>query len=217
MKQFAIRILNLLFGLFLYALGIVITIKANIGYAPWDVFHVGLAQKAGFSIGTASILTGIVIVGIVIVLGEKIGLGTLCNMVLIGVFIDLIFIYDIMPKQEKLLFGIFMLIAGLFVISIGSYFYIKAGFGAGPRDSLMVVLNRRTKLPIGLGRSIIELLVTVAGWFLGGMVGIGTVISVVAIGFFIQLTFALFKFIPASIRHETLKETFAGLFKKRRI
>ena len=211
MKQFAARLLSLVFGLFLYALGIVLSIRANIGYAPWDVFHVGLTQKLGFSIGTASIITGAAIVGIVIVLGEKIGLGTLCNMVLIGVFIDLIFSFNVIPLLESLVFGILMLAMGLFVISIGSYFYIKAAFGAGPRDSLMVVLNRRTRLPIGVCRSMIELTVTVIGWVLGGMVGIGTVISVIAIGFIIQLTFALFKFVPATVEHETLRQTYKNL------
>ena len=215
MKPFAVRLVNLVFGLILYSLGIVFSIKANIGYAPWEVFHVGLASKAGFSIGTASILTGIVVVAVIMFFGEKIGLGTILNMLLIGIFIDLIFIANIIPKQEKLLPGIIMLVTGLFVISLGSYFYIKTGFGAGPRDSLMVLLNRKTKLPVGLCRSMVEFSVTFSGWFLGGMVGIGTVISVIAIGFFIQFTFAVLKFSPAAVIHETIKETIGGLLKRR--
>ena len=211
MKQFIARILSLLFGLFLYALGVVLSIKANIGYAPWEVFHVGLSQKTGISIGLASIVTGVVIVGIVLVLGEKIGLGTLCNMAIIGVFIDLIIISNVIPKQETLVFGLLMLIMGLFVISLGTYFYIKAAFGAGPRDSLMVVLNRKTKLPIGVCRSTIEVSVTIIGWFLGGMVGPGTIISVIAIGFIIQITFAFLKFIPSAVEHETLRQTYTNL------
>ena len=214
MKQIIVRFFNLIFGLFLYALGIVLTIRANIGYAPWDVFHSGLAQKTGISIGTASILTGFVIVVIVLVLGEKIGLGSLFNMVLIGVFIDLIFMLDFIPKQEKLVFGLLMLLIGLFVISLGSYFYIKAAFGAGPRDSLMVVLNRITKLPVGVCRSAIELAVTIIGWFLGGMVGIGTIISAIAIGITIQITFALLKFVPSAVEHETLNQTYKNIFHK---
>jgi uncharacterized membrane protein YczE len=215
MKQFMLRIVSLIFGLFLYALGIVFMIQANVGYAPWDVFHVGLSHKVGISIGTASILTGILIVVIVIVLGEKIGLGTLFNMILIGVFLDLIFSVNIIPKQEKFPPGILFLILGLFIIATGSFFYIKAAFGAGPRDSLMVAVNRKTKLPIGICRSSIELIVTVAGWFLGGLVGIGTVISVIAVGFVIQLTFAVFKFVPAAVNHETLQQTIKNLYGKK--
>jgi uncharacterized membrane protein YczE len=208
MKQFVARILSLIFGVFLYGLGIVITIQANIGYAPWDVFHVGLAQKTGLTIGTVSILVGAVVVVINIIFGEKFGLGTLLNMILIGVFIDLILMSNIIPKQEKLVPGILLLITGLFVIAIGSYFYIRVAFGAGPRDSLMVVLNRKTKLPIGVCRSAIELIVTVTGWFLGGMVGIGTVISVLGIGFCVQLVFGFFRFVPAAVKHETLYQTY---------
>jgi uncharacterized membrane protein YczE len=211
MRQFAIRVFKLVFGLFLYALGITFTIKANIGYAPWDVFHVGLSLKAGFSIGISTIIAGGFIVALVMVLGEKIGLGTLSNMVLIGVFIDLIMIIDILPLAGNYVTGIIMLVIGLFIISIGSYFYIKSGFGAGPRDSLMVAMNRKTKIPVGISRSIIELLVTIAGWILGGMVGIGTVISVVAVGFCIHLTFAILKFNPTEVQHETLKQTYEKL------
>ena len=214
MKHFVPRFIALIFGLFLYALGIVLTINANIGYAPWEVFHVGLSFKAGFSIGVASIFVGLAIVAIVVVCREKIGLGTVLNMILIGVFLDLIFFLNIIPRTNNLVIGIAMLVAGLFVISLGSFFYIKAGFGAGPRDSLMVLLNRKTKIPVGICRSALELAVTAAGWFLGGMVGIGTVISVVAIGFCIQITFAILKFIPAEVKHETIAETYKKIKKK---
>ncbi|MCL2141264.1 MAG: hypothetical protein FWH46_00050 [Methanimicrococcus sp.] len=208
MKKFPTRIFYLFYGTFLYALGIVLTIKANIGYAPWEVFHVGLSLTTGMTIGVASIVAGVVIVAIVTICGEKIGLGTIVSMVFTGVFIDLIMMIDIIPLAADLAVGILMLIVGLFIISVGSYFYIKSAFGAGPRDNLMVVLNRKTKLPVGVCRSAVELSVTITGWLLGGMVGIGTVISVIAIGFFIQVTFALFKFDAAAVEHETLKQTY---------
>jgi uncharacterized membrane protein YczE len=209
MKKFFIRLLNVVFGLFLYALGIVTTIKANIGYAPWDVFHVGLSTQIGLSIGTVSIVTGLALVIIVALMGEKMGLGTILNMILIGVFIDVI--YDLIPMSGNMVIGVIMLIAGLFIISTGSYFYIKSGFGAGPRDSLMVALARKTKLPAGVCRGVIELSVTLAGWFLGGMVGIGTIISAIGIGFCIQIVFKIFKFDATAVQHETLGNTYAAL------
>ena len=211
MKTFIIRLLSMTTGLILYALGIVIMINANIGYAPWEVFHVGLAKTIGLSIGITSIIAGIVIVLIVTILGEKLGLGTIASMILTGVFIDIIFFINFIPIAKNLLIGIIMLIAGLFILAVGSYFYIKSAFGVGPRDNLMVVLARRTKFPIGVCRSAIELLVTVIGWVLGGMVWIGTIISVIAIGFCIQITFRLFRFDATLIKHETLKDTFANL------
>ena len=172
MKQFFLRILSMIIGLFFYALGIVLTIRANIGYPPWDVFHVGLANKIGFSLGIIISAVGVIIVIIVTLLKEKFGLGTICNIIMIGLFIDIIFLIDIIPELENLIIGSLMLISGLFIIAIGSYFYIKSGFGVGPRDNLMVVLARRTKLPVGLCRGLIELLATLIGWLLGGMIGL---------------------------------------------
>jgi len=170
-----------------------------------------LSLTTGISIGLASIITGIVIVLFVTITGEKIGIGTISNILLIGIFIDLIIFLDIIPLSENFLIGIVMLLIGLFVISLGSYFYIKSAFGTGPRDNLMVVLNRKTKLPIGVCRSIVELIATVVGWLLGGMVGVGTIISVVAVGFFIQMTFAVFKFKAAEVKHENVLQTCKAL------
>ena len=215
MKYLILRLLSMITGLFFYALGIVITIKANIGYAPWDVFHVGLMYKTGLSLGIVSIIVGIILVIIVTLFKEKFGLGTICNIVLIGIFVDILFNIDVIPVVENYIIGIFLLILGLFIVALGSYFYIKSGFGVGPRDNLMVVLAKRVKLPVGLCRSIIELLVTIAGWFLGGMVGLGTVISVIAIGFFVQLVFKLFKFDVTAVKHETLIDTLVNLFPRR--
>lgn len=212
-KHFFFRILSLITGIIFYAIGIVITIKANIGYAPWDVFHVGLANSTGLSIGTMSIIVGIIIGIVVVIQGEKLGLGTILNMVFIGVFVDIIFSH--IPLAKNFATGTIMLIAGLFVVSLGSYFYIKAAFGAGPRDSLMVVLARKTKFPVGLCRFALEFLVLLAGWLLGGMVGFGTVLAVIAIGFCIQLTFKVLKFDVTAVKHETLFDTFTALKTKR--
>jgi uncharacterized membrane protein YczE len=209
MKSFLIRVVDLVMGIFLLSLGVVLTIKANIGYPPWEVLHVGLARTTGFSIGIASILAGLVIVIFVTACGEKIGLGTVLGVVLTGVFIDLIM--TVIPTGENIAAGSIMLIIGLFFISLGTYFYMKSAFGAGPRDNLMVVLKRKTKLRIGVCRSIIELTAVLAGWLLGGMVGAGTVISVIAIGFFIQITFAIFKFDVTQVQHETLIQTYKTL------
>jgi len=211
MKLFAVRIWQLVAGLFLFALGIVLMIMADIGYAPWEVFHVGLALSAGISIGMASIIAGVFVVALVTVLGEKLGLGTILSMVLTGVFIDMIMFLNIIPRAKHWAVGIMMLILGLFIVALGSYFYIKSAFGAGPRDNLMVVLNRKTKLPVGVCRSMVEFFVTLAGWLLGGMVGVGTVISVVAIGFCVQIIFGAFKFDATAVNHETLRQTYRNL------
>lgn len=211
MRTIALRFIKLLLGLFLYALGIVLTIKANIGYGPWEVFHVGLGKAVGISIGNASILVGFVIIIATLFMGEKIGIATILNMVLIGVLIDIILASGLVPTSGNFFAGVTVLVLGLYIISLGSFFYIGSGYGAGPRDGLMIALARRIKLPIGVIRSIIELSATVAGWALGGMVGLGTVISGFMIGFCIQTTFRLLKFDPTKITHSTMRESFGEL------
>jgi len=211
MGKIALRFSKLILGLFLYALGIVLTIQANIGYGPWEVFHVGLSAATGLSIGGASIIVGLIIVVITGLMGERIGIGTLLNMLLIGFFLDLLLAIGLIPRIENTLVGIIVLIIGLYVISLGSFFYIGSGFGAGPRDSLMVALTRKLRWPIGLIRSLIELTATIFGWMLGGMVGIGTLISGFAIGFCVHSSFKLLKFDPTKIHHSTLNESYAEI------
>ena len=208
MRSLKQRFIRLIIGLFLFSLGILLTIQANIGYAPWDVFHVGFAETIGISLGTASIVVGLAIGVITILLGEKLGVGTLLNMFLIGIFIDVLILLEVIPTVDNYFLGILMLIIGLFTIALGSYFYIGSGFGAGPRDSLMVGLIRKTKLPVGLCRVMIELSAALVGYKLGGLIGFGTIIAAVAIGFCVQVTFKLLDFDTTTVKHETLQETF---------
>jgi uncharacterized membrane protein YczE len=205
------RLFRLMLGLFLYALGITLTIKANIGFAPWDVFHVGLADTINVTIGIASIYAAFGIIAITLIMGEKLGLGTVLNMFAIGLFIDLIMYLNLVPVGGNFIISLIMLLTGLLIIAIASYYYIGSGFGAGPRDSLMVGLNRKTKLPIGLCRGIIEFLAVIVGWRLGGQVGIGTIIAALAIGPIVQYTFKLLNFDTTKIEHETLTKTWRAL------
>lgn len=212
MRTYFLRVLRLIFGLFVYGLGIVFTIRANIGYAPWDVFHAGLAKTVGISFGTASIWVGVMIVILAVILGERVGLGTLLNMVLIGVFIDLIMFLGVVPLANNFFLGLLMMAIGMIVIALATFFYIGSGFGAGPRDSLMVAVTRLTKLPVGVCRGSIEVMAVLAGWLLGGLLGIGTVVSAFSIGFFVQMTFKVIGFDPTNVKHEKLMDTVKVLF-----
>lgn len=212
MRTYFLRVLRLIFGLFVYGVGIVFTIRANIGYAPWDVFHAGLAKTVGISFGTASIWVGVMIVILAVILGERVGLGTLLNMVLIGVFIDLIMFLGVVPLANNFFLGLLMMAIGMIVIALATFFYIGSGFGAGPRDSLMVAVTRLTKLPVGVCRGSIEVMAVLAGWLLGGLLGIGTVVSAFSIGFFVQMTFKVIGFDPTKVKHEKLMDTFKVLF-----
>lgn len=212
MTSFIKRFSKLLFGLSLCALGISITITAQIGYSPWEVFHAGLSKALNIEIGTASILVGLLIGILSLGLGEKIGIGTILNMVLIGLMMNVILGAEILPTSSNLFGGIIILLIGIAIFSLGSYFYISSGFGAGPRDSLMVAVTRITKSPIGICRSGVELTAVLVGWRLGGLIGLGTIISVFSIGFFVHTTFHLLKFDPTTVKHENLQDTFLMLF-----
>lgn len=211
MNATLVRLVRLFFGLFLYALGIVLTMQAHIGYAPWEVFHAGLAKVMGVQIGTITILVGIVIGLAVMVSGERIGFGTLCNMVFVGLFMNLLLDANLVKELTNPILGIIQLVAGLFIIALASFFYISSGFGAGPRDSLMVLLSRKTHFSVGTCRGAIEVSVTLAGFLMGGLLGWGTLLSAVLIGFCIQITFRLLRFDPKNVRHEDLVESFRKL------
>ena len=211
MKRYFVRFLSLLSGSLLYAIGVVLTIRANVGYSPWEVFHVGLSLTTGISLGIITIIVGTVIVIFVTVVGEKLGFGSILSVLFTGFGIDLLFFLNVIPIAPNYATGMVMMIAGLFVISFGTFFYIRSAFSAGPRDNLMIIIKRKTKFPIGVCRVIVEFLVTGAGWLLGGMVGIGTIVSVVAIGFCIQITFTLLRFKPTEVDHETLIQTCRGI------
>ncbi|NLO48184.1 MAG: hypothetical protein GX111_07710 [Clostridiales bacterium] len=208
MKNYGKRLIKLISGVILYAAGIVITMKADLGYAPWDVFHQGLSDVLGLSFGLVSIVVSLAVALVAALLGEKLGIGTVFNMVLMGVFLDIFLWLDIIPTMQGWLSGLLMLFAGLFIIAFATWFYISAAFGAGPRDSMMVALKRKTGLPIGLSRGVLETTVVIIGWLLGGPVGVGTVLSAFGISFCIQLVFMLMRFNSTAIRHETLDMTY---------
>lgn len=212
MYNFFVRMLRLFFGLFLYALGIVVTMNANIGFAPWEVFHKGISNISGFTIGQISILVGFLICILVLLMGEKLGLGTLFNMIMIGTFIDIIMFFDFIPHIKSFYYGIPMLFFGLLIIAAASFFYISSAFGAGPRDSLMVAIEKKTGFSSGQSKGIIEASVVLAGWLLGGPVGLGTVLAAFGIGVCIDFVFNLFNFKPSEIEHETFAKTYSRIF-----
>jgi uncharacterized membrane protein YczE len=212
MKKYIKRVLRLLIGLFLYALGSFLTIQASIGLAPWEAFSTGVSNITYISYGNIVVLSGLVIVGIDYLLKEKIGFGTILNAILIGTFVDVIQFTNIIPVLSNFWLGILMLIVGLIVICVGSYLYIGTGLGCGPRDALMVALGKRaTKLPIGIVRALIEASVLSIGWLLGAPIGLGTIISVFGIGIILQGVFKLLHFEVTNVIHESIPDTIKKL------
>ena len=206
MKKTLLTLGRLFTGLFLYALGIVFTINARLGLSPWDVFHQGTSRLAGITMGQASIITGLLIVVLDWVLGERVGLGTICNMLFIGLFMDLLMLNHVVPIFNNLIMRVTMMLLGMFIIGIASYFYIGAGLGSGPRDGLMLALTKKTSKSVRFVRNCIEIIVLAAGYILGGAIGFGTLIMVFGGGYFVQFAFKIFKFDVKKVKHKFIDD-----------
>lgn len=201
------RLSKLMFGLMLYAIGIVNTIYAGVGLAPWDVFHQGLTRHFPLTMGQASMCIGLIIVLLDWALGEKIGIGTIANMIFIGLFMDVIMSNGWVPKASGMILPYVQLIIGMSVIGLASYFYLSAGYGSGPRDGLMVALTKRSGKSVRFVRNCIEVSVVIIGILLGGQFGVGTVIMALTGGYFVQLAFTLFNFKVTQIKHEFVEDS----------
>lgn len=207
-KEYTGRTIRLIFGLVLYGLGSYMSIQANVGLAPWDAFSMGISYKTGIMYGNVVVYTGFLIIIIDFLLKEKIGFGTIINAILIGKVVDLCNYLGLLPMLDNFAAGVTMLFAGQVVICLGSYFYIGAAMGCGPRDALMVAMGKRfSRLPIGLVRGILEGTVLLLGWLMGAKVGIGTIIAVFGIGTIMEYTFRILKFDVKGVRHENFADT----------
>ena len=179
-------------GIFLFALGIVMTLRSDLGLGPWDVLHQGLADHSPLSFGVAGIVVGVgVLAGAMALGGVSLGAGTLLNAVLIGAFVDLLIWVDVVPHPDALGARLLLDVAGVLLIGVGTAVYIGAAMGAGPRDSFMLAVARRFGLRVGVSRTLIELAALAGGAALGGTVGIGTLIFALGVGPAVEASFRL--------------------------
>ena len=198
---------SIIIGFILCASSTVFMLNSNLGLSPWDVFHQGISNVTGLTIGQANILSSVVVIIIGIVLSQRIGIGTLFNIIMVGKFVDIINESNIIPVANNFFVGIVMMIIGMFVMGYGCYLYIGCELGCGPRDGVMVGLSSKLNKPIKLIRGSIEILVLIIGFILGGKVGIGTLISAISIGYCIQIVFKLKNFDAVNVRHKSIMES----------
>lgn len=175
-------------GMIILAFGIGMTIRGErFGIGPWDVLHYGLTETLGLTIGTWSIISGFVLILLMIVVYRKLPkIGTWINMVVIGVFIDISLF--VLPEVSSFGSSLAMFIVGVIVMGIGIGMYMAPNMGAGPRDSLMLILIDKLGMSINGARTTMEVSVALAGWALGGPVGIGTVLIAFGLGTLVQWT-----------------------------
>ncbi|HNZ94873.1 MAG: hypothetical protein EWM48_00305 [Sphaerochaeta sp.] len=208
------KLIKVFLGIILYALGVVITIEARIGFSPWEVFHAGLANVLNLQIGTISIGVGLILITITTIFGEKIGMATVLNIIFVGLTVNLILNAEIIPTSKRFSFSIIQMTVGLFIMVFATYLYLSTGLGAGPRDAFMVLINRRTGIKVGIVRSLIEITVTILGALMGGLFGWGTIMAAVIIGIALQTVFRIFKFDPRTVEHEDIKTTLTSMLNR---
>jgi uncharacterized membrane protein YczE len=179
-NQLAARLPRLLLGLVLFGIGIAVMVVANLGLSPWEVLHQGISRNTGIPIGTVGIITGVLVLVLWIPLHERIGIGTILNVILIGLVVDLTLWFMPETIDETWLRWILML-GGTVASAFGSGLYIGTGLGPGPRDGLMMGLERKG-INVGIARIGIEVSVLVIGWLMGGTVGVGTVVFAFGVG-----------------------------------
>ena len=214
-KQMIKEILKSAFGLFIFSIGVYLTIQANIGLAPWDCLSMGVSARVGMSYGIVHTIISIIIVLIDVLLKEKIGYGTILDALLVGNYVDLIDRIITLPDFNSLPISIVMVVVGLLIMGYGQVFYMDAAQGCGPRDSLLVALGKRfPRTPIGVVQTGMVGIALLIGWLLGGPVGIGTVISVFGLGTALQIVCKIMHFEPRDVVHKNVLETNRILFQK---
>ena len=209
-NTFARDFLRIQIGFMLFGLAITLMIRGNIGTSAWAVLEVALAQRIGISIGTMTVLMGFFVLTGAVLMREKMGWGTLGNILSIGPWEDLWL--SIVPSVEKNLpLQIGMLLLAIFIMGLASAIYIGVDAGAGPRDSMMLAIKRTTGISIRAARAIIEVTVVTIGFFLGGPAGFGTLAYALLVGPSVQWGFKIFKVQPHKPIPEEEEEVVAGV------
>jgi uncharacterized membrane protein YczE len=170
----------LCFGLILFGLGEGLLIVSAAGASPWSVLAQGIYLNVGFSVGIITILISVGVLILWIPLKQKLGIGTILNAIIIGLMIDVCIKF--VPTPENYISQLFLALIAVLTVGLGGGIYLVANLGPGPRDGLMIGLQKKTNLPIAVVRAFLEITVMSIGWYLGGTVGVGTLLFAFGIG-----------------------------------
>jgi len=201
-RSIAARLPGLLAGLLLFGASIAVMAQAGLGLGPWEAFHQGISRQTGLALGTVSILVGIPVLILWWPIGVRPGIGTLLNLLLVGTATNLVL--PLLPAPGGWIARLAMMLAGVAGIGIASGIYLAADLGAGPRDGLMTGLHHRFGWPIFAVRTAMEVGVLIAGWLLGGTVGLGTLVFAFGIGPIVQWALGIFDRTGAVLRRREL-------------
>ena len=206
-KEIMLGWLRIVAGLLVFSFGVHLTIFANIGLAPWDCLGMGLSYHTPLNYGLSMTLIALAVLGIDLLLHEKIGYGTIIDALLTGNFVQMFNSLNPLPLNKNLWAGIVIMLAGFVFMALGMAVYMKSEQCCGPRDALLVGLGKRMKkIPIGMVEVILWAAVLLTGWLLGGPVGPGTVISTFGAGAVMHVVYSLMHFEPRELKHRDVIE-----------
>ncbi|MEL0319656.1 MAG: hypothetical protein VXA46_02880 [Aquiluna sp.] len=189
-SKFPSRFLKLVVGLFIYGVGVGMTVDAQLGLAPWDVLAQGISRQTSLTFGYATVLVSLMVLLSWIPLKVKPGLGSIMNAIMVGLVADLTL--NFLPTPDSYWLKLLLFFGGMVVISFATGLYISCGMGKGPRDGLNVGIAQRFELPFWQARSIVEITVVTIGFLLGGQVREGTLIFALGIGYMNQIGMRIF-------------------------
>lgn len=212
-KKITSRLLFLVLGLYFCSIGLTFFYFNGLGLDAWNVLHEGLSIITGLKFGYAFVTVSFIMLSIALLMGEKLGVGTIANAFLIGNFLQLNIDSGFLKTPTTTFSRVLFIIIGMIITGFGYYFYMGVGLGSGPRDSFIMAISRRTNIKIGYLKSITEVAAIIIGIFLGGRFGVGTVIIAIFTGITIQKVFDFLKFNPRIIEQESLKDTINNLKK----
>ncbi|OPL09229.1 MAG: hypothetical protein AVO33_07135 [delta proteobacterium ML8_F1] len=187
---------RLMLGFLVIALGTNLMVNSGIGLMPWGVFHWGLTNIAPLTFGQAQQITGLVIILVATWYKFYPGIGTIGNMIFVGLFIDIVANLRFLPVPQGFMAQLFILLLGVTFFDLGVYLYLSADLGGGPRDSIMILFSEHSIFTPGQVKIIMEITVAIIGFFMGGLLGIGTLISAITGGLILDVIFKLFKYTP---------------------
>lgn len=211
-----VRIFWTAFAMMIIAFGIYLQLKVNIGLSPWNALNNGFSLRFPITYGEASICVAAVVIIADLLLGQKIGAGTLVDSVVVGTGTDFFERIDPVGSIDAMPLKIAVFVVGLAIVCYGQYLYMEAGLCCGPRDMLTIAIGKKfSKTSIGVVSNVIFAVVLLASWLLGSPVGVGTLIAVFGNGFIMDGIFRLVRFEPRDVQHEDLLTTLRVIFAKK--
>ena len=210
--SYAARLFQVVLGLSIAGVAFYMIVKADIGLSPWDAFAMAVTYYIPLTYGQAVQLVGVAVLAADLLMRERIGVGTIADVLIVGWVIDLMTLWDPMPACQTTLGGCAVMIVALLLIGLGQFLYMRAGLSCGPRDALTVGIGQRLRrLPIGAVQCILQGIVFAVALLMGGPIGIGTFVFAFAAGPAAQLVFNLCRFEPRDVQHEGFLQTFNKL------